>query len=315
MYTNIEKIQEQIRVLTNRMCANNEIFISEGTLSGIVPSCFKFGIDNTTGILYYKDTDGNWQPIPSSGGGGDFIPLSGTVSGSPVTGDIELPYNSYIFHGITDFQGVYDGFNCIGFRKKTSDSESFIGIQSDENIPSMSHIYDIDNNSMITPFSWVSKVLGFTKQIVLGNNHSIDIDSDDSLFKGISGIKDFTPNITDLDYPQKIYVDGLARPYKVYTALLTQSGTDNPTIIELENNLGVITITRGTTGSYSVYSGGFFTANKTALFITPTAITGAKLYNFIQIDSSNLIIKTTDSTGTAIDGALYNAAIEIRVYN
>ena len=52
-------------------------------------------------------------------------------------------------------------------------------------------------------------------------------------------------------------------PYKVYSALLTQSGIGNPTPIELENTLGNVIWTRDGFGSYIATLTGSFPQNKT----------------------------------------------------
>jgi len=49
-------------------------------------------------------------------------------------------------------------------------------------------------------------------------------------------------NTTALD------IANLSRPYKVYTALMSQNGTSNPTVTVLENTLGEIDWVRTGTG-------------------------------------------------------------------
>lgn len=107
--------------------------------------------------------------------------------------------------------------------------------------------------------------------------------------------------------------------YKVYTALLTQSGTDAPVATVLENTLGAITLIRGGVGQYILQSSGLFTMNKTVLFV------GLPDYNISQFiintdqlntDDSNIDLECIDaSTLNGLDGALKNTPIEIRVYS
>lgn len=107
--------------------------------------------------------------------------------------------------------------------------------------------------------------------------------------------------------------------YKVYTALLTQSGTNAPVATVLENTLGAITLIRGGVGQYILQSSGLFTMNKTVLFV------GLPDYNISQFiintdqlntDDSNIDLECIDaSTLNGLDGALKNTPIEIRVYN
>lgn len=59
-----------------------------------------------------------------------------------------------------------------------------------------------------------------------------------------------------------------ARPYKVYTALLTQSGTDAPVATVLENTLGgTVVWSYGGVGDYTATATGLFTSGKTMVFI------------------------------------------------
>ena len=92
--------------------------------------------------------------------GGDFIPLSGTTEGNPITGDIEIQDGLKIFPTI-DGGGYYLGDNNIG--AISIGANGFINI-----------INNFTNNP---------------------------------LFRGLCGNDDYTANITDLDYTQKIYVD------------------------------------------------------------------------------------------------------------
>ena len=52
--------------------------------------------------------------------------------------------------------------------------------------------------------------------------------------------------------------------YKVYTALLSQSGTNAPVATVLENTLGdIVTFTYKDVGTYNIISNGLFTEGKT----------------------------------------------------
>ena len=58
-------------------------------------------------------------------------------------------------------------------------------------------------------------------------------------------------------------------PYKVYTALLTQSGTDAPVATVLENTLeGTVTWTYEDVGLYLAACSGCFTENKTMTILS-----------------------------------------------
>jgi hypothetical protein len=98
------------------------------------------------------------------------------------------------------------------------------------------------------------------------------------------------------------------RPYKVYTALLSQSGTNAPVATVLENTLGgVPTYQRNTQGAYQLTLSNAFINLKTALFITDSSASQLRIYR-----SSASVINIEMSTG---DNTLLNNTIEIRVYN
>ena len=102
-------------------------------------------------------------------------------------------------------------------------------------------------------------------------------------------------------------------PYKVYTALLTQVGSGVPVAIILDNTLGgVITWSRPVTGSYVGTLVGAFTTNKTSILNNVTGHFSVATYT-TSVDL--VIISTRDFTGGAVDGAMTNMSIEIRVYN
>lgn len=98
------------------------------------------------------------------------------------------------------------------------------------------------------------------------------------------------------------------RPYKVYTALLTQVGTDAPTAIVLENTIGAIVWSRSVIGGYFATLSGAFTTNKTSVLIT-NGSTNSTYIHGAQVSTSNVNVITP------ADGQIDKATIEIRVYN
>lgn len=111
------------------------------------------------------------------------------------------------------------------------------------------------------------------------------------------------------------------KPYKVYTALLTQSGTNAPVATVLENTLGgEVVWSREDVGIYSGTLSGVFTLDKTYIStgIFDTAFTDAVGYVNTDLTSrpNSVSLGTFDiPTDTASDGLLYATSIEIRVYN
>lgn len=108
-----------------------------------------------------------------------------------------------------------------------------------------------------------------------------------------------------------------AKPYKVYTAKLTQTGTSAPTVTyTLENTVGTITWTRNSTGTYYATSSSLFVGPSkcsVSAFFGSFQASGEKILGY-NADANTCVISTTASNGTVTDGLLSNAFIEIRVY-
>jgi hypothetical protein len=106
------------------------------------------------------------------------------------------------------------------------------------------------------------------------------------------------------------------RPYKVYTALLTQSGTDAPVATVLENTIGNISFSTGNApGYYNINSNNLFN-ERTGLLLEPLSSINGNGYSQIENkNNSTLTISTLDIGAGPIDGLLINSMIEIRVYN
>lgn len=128
----------------------------------------------------------------------------------------------------------------------------------------------------------------------------------------INNVKSYFSKINEIiDYLN----DNPARPYTTYTALLTQVGTDDPSVVILENTLGGIpTVTYSSDGNYFITLVGKWTSNKTGVF---TAQLDSAIFSALILDNDTIIISTQNiSTGTPIasNGLLNNSLIEIRIY-
>ena len=100
------------------------------------------------------------------------------------------------------------------------------------------------------------------------------------------------------------------QPYKVYVALLTQSGTAAPTAIVLENSLGGIVWARSSAGIYTATLSGAFTTDKTAVLLGSTGLAS----RYALTSTSVITLTTFDDGFAADDNKMTNATIEIRVY-
>jgi hypothetical protein len=110
------------------------------------------------------------------------------------------------------------------------------------------------------------------------------------------------------------------KPYKVYTALLTQSGAGNPpTAVVLENTIGNIVWSYISTGLYKGTLTGAFPEDETAMFITSSRWNGDAIM-YISLAGGDVpngvVVETLDVPSyTSADGLLYKTTVEIRVYN
>ena len=103
--------------------------------------------------------------------------------------------------------------------------------------------------------------------------------------------------------------------YKNYSILITQTGSADPIVTELGNNIGEIVWTRSSAGTYIATSTGLFT-NKTfiPLSLNNHVDSTGVVYRLTKLSSSILILTTTDG-GDLTDGKLNGFQIEFKIYN
>jgi hypothetical protein len=115
------------------------------------------------------------------------------------------------------------------------------------------------------------------------------------------------------DAVNKSQLDAVKRPYKVYVALISQSGTSAPTAIVLENTLsGTPTFSYSTPGNYGILLTGEFIEDKTTYHIQPN---GGSVDAYMSTPSINTVMMHTRLSGTQSNDVLLKTPIEIRVYN
>lgn len=107
------------------------------------------------------------------------------------------------------------------------------------------------------------------------------------------------------------------KPYKVYTALLTQSGTDAPVATVLENTLGEDVVwTRDDAGTYIINFNQTFTdVNKIFFNLGNSNVISDTIFSIERDSTSPILYTRIQSTATSTDSLLINTEIEIRVYN
>jgi hypothetical protein len=156
-----------------------------------------------------------------------------------------------------------------------------------------------------------------TTNVTTNNNDSIIIGSGNVVGDGLralvvgdgltvenNGIA--TTNLTVTNTLNGRAVSDILPTYTKYIALISQSSTSAPTVIELENTIGPIIWTRVSAGIYEGTLTGVFTVNKTYVMISQLDITTmvgayAKTIDIIQVDTTN-------------DTDLFKNTLEIRVY-
>lgn len=140
----------------------------------------------------------------------------------------------------------------------------------------------------------------------------------DSIISNIwSELKKLKSRITSLESNS-----GSSSSYKVYTALMSQSGTDDPVVIELENTIGEIVWTRNDVGFYVGTLTGAFTTDKTWCSAIPGNYNGNAIGTITLLkvpgvnDEVRMYLYDPNGTDTDInDDGGYEVSIEIRVYN
>ena len=128
-------------------------------------------------------------------------------------------------------------------------------------------------------------------------------------------------NTTQIATTAFVLENSSARPYKVYTALLSQSGTNAPVATVLENTLGgTVVWTRGSVGLYigTLDNGFSSTLSKVRIFISggEPSQNATGFYNALPNNIDSVQVNTRNTSGSLADSLMSTGAtIEIRVYN
>lgn len=109
----------------------------------------------------------------------------------------------------------------------------------------------------------------------------------------------------------------LGLPSKVFKAILTQSNTDDPAMVEKINTTGsILTIQRDNTGEYIIKaSSSIFDLNTGVTFGANMPISGEEGPSFTYeiLSGTQLIIKTYSTFGGAGDSLMNNLIITIEI--
>jgi hypothetical protein len=141
------------------------------------------------------------------------------------------------------------------------------------------------------------------RAMVVGNNLTVEQD-------GIA-----TTNLTVTDTLNGRAVSDILPTYKKYIALISQSSTADPTVIELENTIGPIIWTRSVTGLYNGTLSAAFTLDKTYVMINQVEIDGIVMAYRLTNDIIRIVTTNLHSPSAAFhDAHLSKNTLEIRVY-
>lgn len=113
------------------------------------------------------------------------------------------------------------------------------------------------------------------------------------------------------------WLASIGKTYKVYKALLTQSGTDAPVATVLENTLGNITYTYDNSGAYYINSSSLFNLNKTFIIIGNTANVSNEpcIIYTDQVGVNQILLQTYNIPQVAFENFILNETpILIEVY-
>lgn len=262
-------------------------------------------IRNSTGKGFYLEASGSGRisvdNISSYGNTGNSFQVVGNVVGTNVFYDGTVVGNIGIENKATS---LVSGVHTL-----------LIG-SGDQTVSSLTADANFQNG-------WKWKSIGATGDYRLFRRQ-FSTDSDVLNFARADGKATFantviaSPAVLDAELATFGQVKSISRPYKVYTAFLTQSGTSAPVANVFENTLGgTIVWTRDSTGIYSGTLANAFTANKTACFITngssysgtpgaPPGIAATSTLNVVKVS-------TISSSGMA-DSATGGMFLEVRVY-
>ena len=110
------------------------------------------------------------------------------------------------------------------------------------------------------------------------------------------------------------------RPYKVYSALVSQASSLDPTDSVLESTFNsTLTWNRDYTGRYTVSSSSEFIMDKVFVVFSQNAALATSStpchYNWQWYDSSTLYVESLNVAGATADNLFSATSVEIRVYN
>jgi len=116
-------------------------------------------------------------------------------------------------------------------------------------------------------------------------------------------------------FEENINVKIMRLASRIIKGLITQVGTDNPTIVYLQNDFqDTFTCTRATTGLYNLVMGNHFLENRTWLQIGGQLENRATATAEIERRLDNTLRVYTFDSDVAADGILNNTSFEVECF-
>jgi hypothetical protein len=202
--------------------------------------------------------------------------------------------------------------NYIGVLRRGSDLSAFETIKGGGVTTSLANInstatqkIDISNSVLSLATGYIGTDNPFIQSYNNLNNSSNRLD-----INPFGGITAFGGKVTALPAtsPNELATLGQVRPYKVYTALLSQSGTNAPIATVLENTLvGTVVWSRDSAGIYR--------GTLTAAFPSLKTVMSSNSFNGLTTvgSYSDFVLLNASSGDSSL--SFNHSSIEIRVYN
>jgi hypothetical protein len=171
-------------------------------------------------------------------------------------------------------------------------------------------VYNDNNYSLIT-----NSIVRYTLAKTTGN-FLVNTTTDNGVDKlQVNGTISASPATLSNQVVVKSQLDAVGRPYKVYTALVSQTGTNAPVATVLENTLGgAVSFTYSNVGVYVVSMPLSISQSKTICFIN-SGVSNVNIMGCGYVNTTSIQIANRQPNGAYADGLMTNVNLEIRVYN
>ena len=225
--------------------------------------------------------------------------------------NISLSASGIINNFATDLSGYY-GESLLDSNTFTMKVGKIIG-NTFSRIIGQNHVLTLESQNESNELSKIG-LFASPQSISDGSTNNRLIVTDEEFDKGLVYADDYTANFTTYSLVTKGYVDS-KKPYKVYVALITQTASNSPVAIELENTFGFSpTFSYSSQGQYRLEMTGEFTSQKTVVFVGTPIVNFSHFMSYRTTDDYVRLTTIDVNTGGATNSLLDETSIEVRVY-